>query len=44
MVLGNVAMKKPEILFFDEPELNLHPALQTKFLTALAKYGMTTNV
>jgi ABC-type Mn2+/Zn2+ transport system ATPase subunit len=42
MVLGNVAMKKPEILFIDEPELNLHPALQTKFLSALAKY--TTHI
>ena len=40
MVLGNVAMKRPEILFIDEPELNLHPVLQTKFLTALAKYSM----
>jgi energy-coupling factor transporter ATP-binding protein EcfA2 len=38
MVLGNVAMKKPEVVVIDEPELNLHPALQTKFLTALAKY------
>jgi energy-coupling factor transporter ATP-binding protein EcfA2 len=39
IVLGNVAMKKPEVLFLDEPELNLHPALQDKFLTALAKYA-----
>src|ERR1700722_458779 len=39
VVLGNVAIKRPDILFVDEPELNLHPALQSKFLTALAKYA-----
>jgi hypothetical protein len=38
MVLGNVAVKKPDMLLIDEPELNLHPTLQAKFLTALAKY------
>jgi AAA domain, putative AbiEii toxin, Type IV TA system len=39
IVLGNVAIKRPEMLFIDEPELNLHPALQLKFLNALAKYS-----
>jgi energy-coupling factor transporter ATP-binding protein EcfA2 len=38
MVLGNVAIKKPDVLLIDEPELNLHPALQLKFLSALSKY------
>ena len=35
IVLGNVATKRPEILVIDEPELNLHPAMQLKFLAAL---------
>ena len=39
MVLGNVAIKTPELLLIDEPELNLHPALQSNFLTALAKHA-----
>lgn len=39
MVLGNVAIKRPELLLIDEPELNLHPALQQRFLTALSKYA-----
>jgi energy-coupling factor transporter ATP-binding protein EcfA2 len=38
IVLGNVAIKRPELLVIDEPELNLHPALQLKFLAALSKY------
>ncbi len=39
MVLANVAIKAPEVLVIDEPELNLHPALQLRFLEALAKYA-----
>lgn len=39
MVLGNVAIKRPELLLIDEPELNLHPTLQQRFLAALAKYS-----
>lgn len=36
VVLANVVIKKPEFLFIDEPELNLHPSLQADFLTTLA--------
>jgi energy-coupling factor transporter ATP-binding protein EcfA2 len=42
MVLGNVAIKRPDMLIIDEPELNLHPALQMKFLSSLAKYANHT--
>jgi len=38
VVLGNVAMRRPQILCIDEPELNLHPSLQITFLTSLASY------
>ncbi len=34
----NVAMREPAILLIDEPESNLHPALQMRFLTGLASY------
>lgn len=37
MVLGNAATTKPSIVFIDEPETNLHPALQIDFLLALAQ-------
>lgn len=33
------ATKKPSIIFIDEPELHLHPAMQAKFVEALAKYA-----
>lgn len=39
MVLATVAMKAPCYILIDEPELNLHPSLQVKFLMALAKYA-----
>lgn len=39
MVLGNAAMKKPDFILIDEPELNLHPSLQRDFLTALGLYA-----
>lgn len=38
IVLGNVVIKRPHVLLIDEPELNLHPALQMDFLTTLASY------
>jgi len=39
IVLGNVAIKKPSFIFIDEPEANLHPTLQLKFLMALNNYA-----
>jgi predicted ATPase len=39
MVLGNAATSPPTILFIDEPETNLHPALQIDFLLSLARYA-----
>ena len=36
VVLANVAVNKPSFVLIDEPELNLHPTLQTDFLTTLA--------
>jgi ABC-type Mn2+/Zn2+ transport system ATPase subunit len=39
IVLANAAIKTPQIILIDEPELNLHPALQLNFLTALGKYA-----
>ncbi len=38
VVFGNVAIRRPKWLLIDEPELNLHPSLQTDFLTSLASY------
>ena len=38
IVFGNVAMKAPSFVLIDEPELNLHPALQLDFVTSLASY------
>lgn len=38
VVLANVAIRKPTYLLIDEPELNLHPALQLSFLSTLASY------
>ncbi len=39
MVLANAAIKKPPFVLIDEPELNLHPALQRDFLRCLASYA-----
>lgn len=39
MVLHTVAIKQPSYILIDEPELNLHPSLQVKFLMALASYA-----
>lgn len=38
VVFGNVAVRQPTLLLIDEPELNLHPTLQTDFLTSLTAY------
>ncbi|HXW18737.1 MAG TPA: AAA family ATPase [Candidatus Acidoferrales bacterium] len=38
LVLANAAIRRPEMILIDEPELNLHPSLQIDFLTTLASY------
>lgn len=37
-ILAFVATRKSSYILIDEPELNLHPALQLDFLTTLARY------
>lgn len=39
VVLTNAAFRNPSFIFIDEPELNLHPALQLDFLTTLGSYA-----
>lgn len=39
VVLGNLAVKKPSLVLIDEPELNLHPAFQTRFLSTIQSYA-----
>jgi energy-coupling factor transporter ATP-binding protein EcfA2 len=39
IVLGNAATTKPSLLLIDEPETNLHPALQIDFLLSVAHYA-----
>ncbi len=39
IVLANVAMKEASFILIDEPELSLHPKLQTEFLRALGIYA-----
>ncbi len=39
LTLVNVAIARPAYILIDEPELNLHPALQLDFLTTLASYA-----
>jgi AAA15 family ATPase/GTPase len=39
LVLANIALQKPSYILIDEPELNLHPLLQSRFLTTIAKYA-----
>ena len=39
MVLLNIAIKKPSFILIDEPEINLHPSLQIKFLDILERYA-----
>ena len=38
ITLGNAATAPPPLLFIDEPETNLHPALQLDFLLAIAQH------
>lgn len=38
VVLGNALVQKPSMIIIDEPELNLHPGLQSDFLTTLGSY------
>ena len=44
MLFANLAVRKPALLLIDEPETNLHPALQIDFLTSLASYTTTSSV
>ncbi|SRR6266568_502471 len=44
LVLANAAIQRPSIILIDEPELNLHPALQAPFLVALASHAMEGQV
>jgi len=39
VLLGNLAVKRPPLLLIDEPELNLHPRLQTRFISRLEEYA-----
>jgi ABC-type cobalamin/Fe3+-siderophores transport system ATPase subunit len=39
LVLMTAAVKRPCYLMVDEPELNLHPSLQRRFLTSLGAYA-----
>lgn len=39
MVLATAAVRQPGFVLIDEPELNLHPALQLSFLTAVGSYA-----
>ena len=39
LVLANVATRQQAYILLDEPELNLHPALQIDFLTTIASYA-----
>lgn len=39
IVLANLAINKPAYVLIDEPELNLHPAFQIRFLTAIHSFA-----
>jgi energy-coupling factor transporter ATP-binding protein EcfA2 len=39
LVMATAAMRRPSLILVDEPELNLHPALQLDFLATLASYA-----
>ncbi|MDP8212118.1 MAG: AAA family ATPase [Candidatus Zapsychrus exili] len=39
VVLANAAIQEPAYILIDEPELNLHPSLQSDFLMSLAAYA-----
>ena len=38
LVFASAALRDPSYILIDEPELNLHPSLQQKFVTSLATY------
>ena len=38
VVLGNILTSQKRLVLIDEPELNLHPSLQLKFMTLIEKY------
>lgn len=38
VVLGGALIRKPSYVLIDEPELHLHPGLQSKFVAALGSY------
>ncbi len=39
LTFASAAIRSSTLIFIDEPELNLHPSLQLKFLTSLASYS-----
>ncbi len=39
LTYASVALRQPAYIFIDEPELNLHPSLQLKYLASLATYA-----
>ena len=39
MIFANLIGRKPSLILFDEPELNLHPALQADFVTTLRSFA-----
>jgi ABC-type cobalamin/Fe3+-siderophores transport system ATPase subunit len=39
VVLGSALIRQPSFVVIDEPEIHLHPGLQTEFLMALASYA-----
>ena len=39
VTFGTAATRRPSLILIDEPELNLHPSLQTDFLTTLATFA-----
>ena len=44
ILFANAAIRRTALLLLDEPELNLHPALQIDFLTSLASYTSTGSI
>jgi len=44
VILVNAAVRRPSMLFLDEPELSLHPSLQANLVTTLGHYARGTVV